>query len=401
MIRLKHLTLSLIAALSSQALADTIVLKSGQKYRGRIISQDAKSYLLEINITKTIKDERRISKDLIDKIIREEPDTKAFNKVAKLVPTPDLLPQAEYQQRIGSTKAFITEFPQSKYIKEANKILATLETENHTITSGGIKFDGQLISQPDKEANAYEINANILLREIEQLSKAKKYRDALRKWEKLRKDYKSSTSFQAGIPIIQRTLQNYQHDLKQLENTLEKRIKKQKTALLSMKEHDRERTVKVLEENQRKYKSLIDKEQNQLKIKWLTVNPYDKSSLTKNQQLASSELNHLKNADLKQIKLAGQDYRDAWANLAGGNLELAATHIAKLKSLKIPKQYLAPLQEKLAEKLQTQQDAERKAKEEAEKKAEAKRLAEIAEKESQKEATKKKRGKKSKEKNQP
>ena len=77
------------------ASADTIILKNGTRYEGRILKDEGDSYLLEIQVTRSIKDERRVAKADIEKIEKEDVAASDFAELAKLTDTPDLLKEGE------------------------------------------------------------------------------------------------------------------------------------------------------------------------------------------------------------------------------------------------------------------------------------------------------------------
>ena len=190
--KISHYLLLITAALTSSITADTILLKSGKKYEGKVISQDDKSYLVEVYVTKSIKDERRIPKDLVREIIPQAKDAKDFEIVKNLVPTPDRLDANAYAPRIKTAQEFLTKFPKSKHSKLVKTIIQTLEKEHHAISKGGIKLGGQLISAADLEANAYDIHARILLLDMKSHASNGNYQQALRKWETLQNTYSKS-----------------------------------------------------------------------------------------------------------------------------------------------------------------------------------------------------------------
>ena len=391
--RLSRLILCLTAVVGSNLCADTIVLKTGKKIEGEIISQDDKDYLVQVFVTKSIKDERRIPKDEVARIIKESPDVKAFHDVAALVPTPDLLTASSYQKRLAICKDFISKFPNSAHHKDAKKILATLENEFKTISAGGIKQDGQLIARADMEANSYEIHARMLLHSMNKYAAARHYMHALRKWEILRTDYKNSTSFKKGIPVAKRTLRLYQISLKQLLDTLDVRIEKRKSALRSMSEGDRERTLDALAERKKIHLNRLEREKTIDKLKWLSIDPLHKESLSHSFNLTGTELSSIANIDTSKIELAGASYRDTWTALAEENLEVATAHIKNLKSLRIPERYIQPLEEKLEEKQNAIKAAEKRAKLEAAAKERA-RLEKLAKEAAEKAEAEKNKGKK-------
>ena len=369
-------TLCLSTLLCTALHADTIVLKSGEKHTGRVISENSTSYLFEIDVTNSIKDELRIPKDDVKQIIKESIESKDFKLVASMVPVRDLQPATAYPERIKITKTFIRKFPKSEYDETVNKILTTLESEYNTIIDGGIKLDGQLISRQDKEANAYDIDARRLLLDIQRYAATRRYTQALRKWEVLQSDYRNSTSFKSAIPIAKRIIYTYQKTLKSLLDTVDERTAERKSAMSSMNANDRERTELALAEQQRRYATQIEREKAKSRIKWLTVDTYDKASISHNYRQTTSSLKSIASASRtkqKELKLAGPIHRDAWTALAKGDLKDAEQHIKTLQSLRIPKQYLTPLQTNLKESRGAMQIAIKEAK----KNAEAEKLRQI------------------------
>ena len=103
--------------------ADKITLKDGTSFEGVVISEAGDQYVIEIAFTKTIKDERKVAKTDVVKIDRDLPDMRAFEALAKLVPTPDLLTADDYSPKITAVEKFLKTFPHSTKVAAANAIL--------------------------------------------------------------------------------------------------------------------------------------------------------------------------------------------------------------------------------------------------------------------------------------
>jgi len=360
-----HYTLLGIAAILTGSLtADTIKLKSGKEYQGSIISEDDQSYLFKIIVSNSITDERRIPKDKISEIIPDAKDASDFKTVQSLVPTPDMLPEKSYKRRIAKASEFLKKYPKSKQRKKVTATLEILKKEHQVIAAGGIKLDGQLISCSDIEANAYDIDARIIISKAKAFANNHQYHLALRQWEKIKKDYPHSLSYKENIPSVPRLLKAYQTELQHHLDTLDDRLKKREAVLASLEENDRERTLKILDEKKTLYESILAREKGTLKTKWLTIDPFNKQAITSNLSSVKSALQNLKNTKTAEIKLAGPDLRGAWSALAKGDLEDANKHIQSLGSLRIPVKYIDPLKEQLTDQ-QTSKTAEKKAAEEA------------------------------------
>jgi len=369
-----HYKLLLITGLLSGSLsADTIILKTGVKYNGKVLSEDETSYLVEVNVTKSIRDERRIPKDHVKEIVKDSPAEKAHKALGKLTPTPDSLSLSDYAVRIKSAQEFLRLHPKSEQSKAVKKALETLEKESKIISAGGIKLDGQLISVSDIEANAYDIHARALASDFAQLASQGQHQQALRKWETLKDDYPASKAYVKFLPLAVRVVRGYQKYLDDHITTLDARIKKRQNVLESLPENDRSRAEAAIAQKQAKYATLIDKEEKELKTRWLTLDPFNKHALDFNRRSTDTELQNLTKVDPSTVKLAGPTYRSAWTALASGNLEEASKLINELKSAyRLTEKYTAPLNAQLEEKKGDQLAAQKKA---AEMKAEQERLA--------------------------
>ena len=95
------------------AWADTVVLKSGEKIEGRILSEGGTEVTLAVQVTATIQEDRVIRKADIDRIDKIPPDEEAWAALAGLEPGPDSLERADYQRIVGFLGEFMDAFPKS------------------------------------------------------------------------------------------------------------------------------------------------------------------------------------------------------------------------------------------------------------------------------------------------
>jgi len=377
-----HQSIILIASLLASSLsADTIELKSGTSYQGKVLSEDATSYLVEIHHSSSIKDHRRIPKDQVKQIISAAKDANSFASVKSSVPTPDGLPEKSYAARIKRASDFLKKFPKSKHTKEVKSILNTLDKEMAVISQGGIKLDGHLISSSDIEANAYDIHARIILNKTKRLAKAGNYQMSLREWENLQQNYAHSAAYKDAIKLVSRVLKPYKKELSRNLDSLEARTTNRKAAIASLETNDRRRSENLLIEKETIYAALIEKEERQIKTKWLTVDPFNKHALDYNLRSVNTTMKKFDTTDTSKIKLAGPDLRGAWSALAKDDLDDVDLRLKSLKPMRLPAEYIDPITTQLTAKRTTQADAKKAAEEQA--------LKEAAE-----EAAKKKKGKK-------
>ncbi|MDA8977009.1 hypothetical protein N9F58_00590, partial [Akkermansiaceae bacterium] len=99
----------------SSSLADTITLKSGKVFEGRVLEENATDYILEIQITATIKDRKTVKKTDVESIVAEAPDLKPYESIKDTLPTPDQLSEGDYQELIEPVRSFVKKYPKSEY----------------------------------------------------------------------------------------------------------------------------------------------------------------------------------------------------------------------------------------------------------------------------------------------
>jgi hypothetical protein len=209
-----------LASFAVPAMGDTFVLKDGTKLEGRIISEEGGEYLLEIQVTRTIKDQRRVPKADVAEIIAEKLDETAFLALPELVPTPDLLGAEEYQRRIELVETFIKSYPKSPRAADAEAILTTLKSEAAVVEGGGVKLDGKLIPAEEYRSNAYDIDAAVLAGKVRGHVAKGELLASLRAFDALSTEYATSAAFTEVTPLVLQVRSTTSRSLKLSRNLM-------------------------------------------------------------------------------------------------------------------------------------------------------------------------------------
>ncbi len=265
----------------SFAAADTITLKNGDVYDGKVIRQNDETVTLEINVTRTIKDERTIAKADIESIDRKSTLDKDFDKVKGFVPTPSQLPEEEYTRRIAALEKFIEAYPRTRNGRAAEKILATLQEERSTIRSGGLKVGKRLFSASEYEANAFAIDAEITEEEIREELEGRRLVEALRLFEEYEKEFGAAEARRELTSLILPALRTYKTDLLSSLASLDRRIARRKAGLELMAPEDRAVTERAISVENNRLDARYELEKAS-KMTWVTPDAFHKESLTSN-----------------------------------------------------------------------------------------------------------------------
>lgn len=325
-------------------LADIFTLKDGSTIEGKILHEDATSYVLEIQVTKSIKDERTIAKAEVTKIAREQHDLTAFAALQELVPTPDFLTADEYLQKISTVNQFLKTYSDSSKTREAKVILETLKSEAAKLDAGGIKTNGEMISPAAYQANAYELDARVQEVKIRNFIAARQPLAALRVFSDFDRDYRTTVSYGALAPLIKQVAQAHVEEARQQLLTLESRLKERQIGLERMTNEDRPVTERAIKEQDEAIEARFTAEKD-AKISWVTTSPFHKPSLEETVRYGETMLAQLASVTTVLGADGGRSYREAWSAIhSGADAPAVTTAIAAARSASIPPRYLAVLE---------------------------------------------------------
>ncbi len=333
--------LSLAALLP--AVADTLTLKDGSTLEGTIISEEGDSYLVEVQVTKTIKDERKVAKADVEKITRERPDVTAFEGIAKFVPTPDFLSDAQYGERINAVEKFIKDFPASRHQEKAKEMLVVLKAEATQVASGGIKIEGVVVSPEDYRKNAYELDARVEQARINGYIQERQYLAALRAFTDFSQNFKGTTSLAELTPLMQKVMANQVAEARQLLGTLDQRIKTRQTGLERMDAADRKITENAIMDEDKLIEARFEAEK-QARVVWFTPSPFSKQALEGIVRAGESEIKRLETASPAPGGDSGKLWRDAMSLIKnGGSQADVSAAIAAARSAGVSQKYMTLL----------------------------------------------------------
>ena len=349
---MKTLTTSLAAAAlicSTQLLpADTIVLKNGDTIEGRILRETDKEYVLEVNVTETIRDEKSIPKEDVESIEKVGDDVKAFKKIEELTPTPELLEPEGYKARIETVEAFIEAYPQSTKTAEATEMLETLKAELEIVGNGGIKFGGEVITPDTYGANAYEYDAAIAKKRIKDDVGRRDLIGALRSFTKYEENFSNASDRDEVVTLIKQVLSAYQTSIDESLASFDSRMEKRTTGLSRMSPEDRAQTQRALAEQDERVKARYDAEK-QSPNEWVTPDAFLKESLDEARRQADTLKSRLETAFSTGTTIetpVEETYRMTWEQVTEGTEQEKNALVEQARSKGVPEQYLMKLRER-------------------------------------------------------
>ena len=331
----------------SIGLADTIRLKDGTEFEGYVLSEEGGEYLVAVQVTKTIRDQRKIPKADVLEIIAEKKDELAYEKIKDLVPTPDLLELEDYDKRIEAVEDFIEEFGSSSLAEKASEMLKTLDQEREVIREGGVKFEDEMIPGDERDQKAYTLDSEIAASKVEKLASLGQKTQALRAWEELQSGFPTSRAYLDTIPLAIKLMQSLQTSVESQLATLDERLKKRADGIARIPEKDRARSQQAIDEVSAAYERRVAQEK-EAGIKWLSLDPFHKEPLNATQTRLRQEIQRLERLDTAQIPDGDNVWRESWETLSGSpTMDEARKAVSNARSARLPEPYLKKLEAKM------------------------------------------------------
>jgi hypothetical protein len=328
--------------------ADTIILKNGTRYEGRVLTDQGDSYLLEIQVTRSIRDERRVPKAEIEKIEKIDPSNTAFADLAQLADTPDLLSDAGYQARLRQLNDFLADYPASKHNRDVRELIARLETEQKAIAAGSVKLGGRLISPAERQADAVAIDAAVLAQQMREAAEAGSLIEALRIFDSLDHQFAGAQPHREALDLAKRVLTTLRGQVAGWLASLESRLNERKVGLDRMPDDDRQRAVAIFKQQQQalQAKQAAEKAAG---VKWASLDHFDKKNLDETLRRIDSESNRLDRLDPSRLTAPDQAYRTAWTQLEGADDKQTKSILNEVKRARLPETYFRALEQRAAE----------------------------------------------------
>lgn len=331
-------------SLALPGMADTFTLKDGSTLEGTIISEAGDSYVLDVQVTKSIRDERKVPKADVVKIGRVRPDLTAFEPIAKMLPAPDLWTADDYARQIGVVEKFVKAYPASLKLKDAKAILETLKSESAQVAAGGLKLNGQMIAPAEYEANAYELDSRVQEARIRRLLAGNQVVPALRAFAGFDRECRGTLAYGELITPMKQVIQSHLTETRQSLASYPARFKERSAGLQRMAPDERKVTADAIKEEDAAFDARYKAEKD-AELKWVTPSPFHKASLEETISFGQNELTRLGAVKTVLGADGGKAYREAWSAIhKGGNAASIKSALAAAKAAGVPPRYLAPLE---------------------------------------------------------
>lgn len=323
------------------AAADKFELKDGTTIEGTIVKEDGADYIISVQITKSIKEERRIPKADVVKQFTEQKDETAYAEIGKYLPTPDLQPAETYESQLLKVEAFIKAHKDSPRRKEVDKIYDTLQDELAVVKAGGVKFGGKMVSADQRAPKAYGLDASIVASNMKKAGERNEALAALREWTKLEKDFQGSKAYRDNISYAVSLMKTHLTNVSASLAGFDARTKARTDGLSRMSATDRRRSEEAIADEKSEYEARLEREKAE-GIKWFSLDPYSKQQLDDAKRNLETEIRRLGSLDLANLPKTEENYEEAYKAVTtpGATKQQVDSALSKVRGSTMPAAYM-------------------------------------------------------------
>ncbi len=330
----------IIGLICNSAIADKITMKDGKTFEGRITFESSDKVRIEIAVTGSIKETKLLLKKDVAGIVKDAPDKVAFEKIKPLVPTPSLMSASAYQVALkNGPDAFLSEFPNSSYKGDVDKIKKILDEELDKVERGNIKIKGEWYSPKDQIDFKTLVESRVHLLRMEAAAKRTNYGSliaAMREYEIIEENYFGTPAYpkalviaQRVVPTLGRNLQRMNVDVDAVNAEWEKN--KEQTEAVARAQIEAARTR---DEKNHQAGLAVDKKAG---IKWVRLNPRSKPSIEGYLKLAAAEMPLLQIYDIAKLEEQAKALVEVNRLIMDDKLSLAKSKLEKAAAIDLMK----------------------------------------------------------------
>ena len=324
------------------ARADWIELKDGTRVEGPILSVTDQHVSVEVQVTPSIRDEKRFPRSEVAKIQRASQDDVAFAEIdAQQIPaTVDSV--EPYDELLKNVRAFMQNYGYSKHLPAARKLEAQWQAERNKLAAGEIKISGQWISAQNFTANRVELGGQLQLSKMKQAAEPA---SALAAFDVLEKQHATSSSYPEAVRLASVKINELRLALTRARADLERREREQAEGLQLASVDRRAVMEKGIEQERAAIKARYEK-LKQSGAKWMPLMP-DAKILEEIAKTADAESARLAKIDVETLSSAVAATERARSEINEGKLEEAKMSLAEAEKLWSQHAGLAEVRESL------------------------------------------------------
>lgn len=319
-------TFSTLALFTTAAWGDTIILKSGDKVEGKILSETATEIVAEVKINASIKDERVIKRSDIEKIEKIQPDEESWSVIKGFSLGSESLEQSDYAGAVNLLNTFVTQFPASTHAADAKGMLAKFEEEKKRVDLGEMKLDGKWLTTAQVQEERVQINGRLLFSRMKRYAAAGQYVEAFNVFDAIEKNFSGSAAFPDAVTLARQSAPLLKAAAEQRLAQLKQLVEQNKARLANTQGADRVQ-LEALQKKQVAATEASVAATERSGVRWTPLTPSTERTVSIIISRAAAETNRLVSQRVEKMRESVQIAQTAKEALDAGDVVKADTAI--------------------------------------------------------------------------
>lgn len=319
---MKTLASSIVLALTLPALADVFILKDGTRLTADVIERTPEEYVLDVYVTKSIKEPRTIKRSDIEKIERVSESDEEFKALAKLTPAPPFLDLAGYDDRIKKLEEFLKKHAVSTAGTKAKEMVAELQAEREIVAAGGVKTQDTMLTAEERLANMIDVESQAIAAEFRQLVDNRSFIPALRKFDELEAQYAASTAHREALPLYKKLLASYHLLISRELTNFPANQRLREEAFANLSDSDQARSMVAEKTRMQRVEQLRERE-DEKGVTWMVVDLLDEQSIANMEAKLQQRIDEMPRIEEELAALPNTSmlYKEGWMAAGEKNAE--------------------------------------------------------------------------------
>ena len=189
----------LLIPTASLVLADSITLTSGEVLQGKVIKETATEFVVNVQISAGIVDERTYKKKDVKEVSKTSEDAIVYESIKGYKVGVNSYTPADYDVLVRTLTGFLAKFPNNAHAQEVKANLDVIKQEQARVAAGGLKLNNRWFTAKEASEQKYQIDALKTYASMQDLAARGDTIGALNKFDFLERNYGGSTAFLSAV----------------------------------------------------------------------------------------------------------------------------------------------------------------------------------------------------------
>ena len=181
--------------------ADTVKLKSGETFEGKVVWQSPEELVMRVGLSAGVSDEKTFPMTEVESVSKTPPDEEAFAQLPRTALPASALDPSAYAAQAAPLEGFLALYPQSAHAAEVKARLDEVQAEAARVKAGEVKRDGRWYAGASAQRARYQMEAELALRAMKAQAARRDWVGALKAFGEIEKKYAGAVAFPEALQV--------------------------------------------------------------------------------------------------------------------------------------------------------------------------------------------------------